>query len=89
MNHSDSCQDKSFVVADPGARLRRDDNRMAFALGPGGQFRSIPQGSTVRMPEVQVAQAGSQRSIVFGRAASADGGQVLGWTSTRNLEGSS
>jgi hypothetical protein len=60
---------------------------MAFMQGPSGGFRTIPLGHEVRITAVQVVQVASQHSIVFGRAQSADGGQALGWTSTRNLEG--
>lgn len=86
MSHAESFLDKTFTVADPDARVRRDDDLMAFLPLPGGGFRSIPRGSVIRITEVRVAEAGSQARIVFGRAASADGQQVLGWTSTRNLE---
>ncbi|OUL99991.1 M15 family metallopeptidase [Variovorax sp. JS1663] len=87
MDAAESFKDKTFVVSDPDARLRRDDDLMAFALAAGGQVRTIPQGSQVRITEIRVVEAGSQSIIVFGRAASADGIQALGWTSTRNLDG--
>ena len=86
MSNADSYKDKTFVVVDPDARLRRDDNLMAFAPAQGGEFRIIPKGSEVKIIETRIVEAGSRRSIIFGRAASADGSQVLGWTSTRNLD---
>ena len=87
MNFAESFRDKTFVVVDPDARIRRDDDLMAFVPGAGGGFQAIPKGTKVKIVEVKVAEAGSRSSIVFGRATSLDGARVLGWTSTRNLEG--
>lgn len=87
MSLSDSYLDKTFTVVDPDARIRRDDDPMAFVTTAGGGFATIPRGTTVRITEVKVAEAGSQRTIVFGRATAAAGGPVFGWTSTRNLDG--
>lgn len=87
MSLAESYLDKTFVVADADARIRRDDDLMAFVTTAGGGFQTLPQGSTVRVAEVRVQEAGSQAMIVFGRTTSADGAQVLGWTSTRNFEG--
>jgi hypothetical protein len=84
---AESYRGKSFVVVDPDARIRRDDDLMAFVPAGNGRFRTIPAGSQVQITEVKVMPAGSRTNIVFGRAASADGSEILGWTSTRNLEG--
>lgn len=87
MNFAESFRGKIFVVVDTDARIRRDDDLMAFVSVPGGGFRIIPEGTKVQIVEVKVAETGSRSSIVFGRATSIDGAQVFGWTSTRNLEG--
>lgn len=87
LSQDESYLDKTFVVSDPDARVRRDNDLLAFVQDPGGQFRTIPKNSKIRITEVRLVEAGSQHSIVFGRAASVDGTQVLGWTSTRNLAG--
>lgn len=82
-----SFRDKTFVVVDSDARIRRDDDVMAFVHTTGGGFQVISKGTKVKIVEVKVAETGSRSSIVFGRATSVDGTRVLGWTSTRNLEG--
>lgn len=87
MSLSDSYLDKTFVVVDADARIRRDDDLMAFVRTPGGGFLTLPPGTEVKVVKVQVVEAGSQRKIVFGRCTSADGSRIFGWTSTRNLDG--
>lgn len=87
MSFAESFRDKTFVVVDPDARIRRDDDLMAFVHTTGGGFQVIAKGTKVKIVEVKVAETGSRSSIVFGRATSVDGTGVLGWTSTRNLEG--
>ncbi|WP_326542402.1 M15 family metallopeptidase [Pseudorhodoferax sp.] len=87
MDIAESFRDKTFVVDDPDARIRREADLMAFETDAAGRIRTIAQGTVVRIVEVKVAEAGSRSSIVFGRAASADGAQLLGWSSTRNLRG--
>lgn len=86
MSIEESFRDRTFVVSDPDARIRRDDDPMAFVPVAGG-FKAIPQGTTVRITDVKLAEVGSRSRMVLGRAASADGAQVFGWTSTKNLEG--
>ena len=88
MNVAESFREKVFVVADPDARIRRDDDLMAAVAAPGGGFRTIPDGTQVRIADVKLLEAGSRSTIIFGRATSVDGTQVFGWTSTRNLKGS-
>lgn len=87
MNFAESFRNRVFVVVDQDARLRRDDDLMAFMVDASGGFRVIPPGTKVKIVEVKIAETGSRSSILFGRATSVDGAQVLGWTSTRNLEG--
>ena len=87
MSFAESYRDKTFVVGDADARIRRDEDVMAFLPAIGGHFQTIPRDTEVRVVEVKVAEGGSKSSIVFGRATSADGSQVFGWTSTRNLAG--
>jgi hypothetical protein len=87
MNFAESFRDKTFVVVDSDARVRRDEDLMAFVPATADRFQTIPKGTRVNLVEVKVAEVGSRSSIVFGRAISVDGTQVFGWTSTRNLEG--
>lgn len=84
MNFAESFGDKTFVVVDSDARIRRDEDLMAFVLDTGNRFQMIPKGTKLKIVEVE---AGSRSDIVFGRATSVDRTQVFGWTSTRNLEG--
>ncbi|WP_431286083.1 M15 family metallopeptidase [Roseateles chitinivorans] len=88
MSLEESFRDRTFVVDDPDARIRSDDDLMAFVAIPGSGFKKIAKGTSVRILEVRLEEAGSKKRIVFGRAAATDGGDVLGWTSTRNLAGS-
>ncbi len=87
MSLFESYRDKTFIVDDADARVRRDNDLMAFVPAAAGHFQTIPKGTVVKIVEIEVAEGGSQRSIVFGRAASSDGSRVFGWTSTRNLAG--
>lgn len=87
MSLEESFRDRTFVVDDPDARIRRDDDLMAFVPSPGGGFKTIAKGTSVTIVAVKLEEAGSKKRIVFGRAAAAAGGDVLGWTSTRNLAG--
>ncbi len=87
MSFAESFRSKTFVVVDPDARIRRDDDLMAFVPAASGGFQTIPKGTKVKIVEVKIAEAGSRSSIVFGRATSVDGTQVFGWTSSRNLGG--
>lgn len=87
MNLAESFRGKTFVVVDSDARIRRDEDLMTFLLDAGGHFQTIPKGTKVKIVEVRVVEAGSRSNIVFGQATCADGNQVFGWTSTRNLDG--
>ncbi len=87
MNFAESFRSKTFDVVDSDARIRRDDDLMAFAQDSGGQFKTIAKGTPVKIVEVKVVEAGSRSRIVFGRATSVDGTNTYGWTSTRNLLG--
>lgn len=87
MNSAESFSEKTFLVVDPDARIRRDDDLIQFRRDAGGRFQTIPQGTPVKIAEVKTAEAGSLRSIIFGRATSVDGARVYGWTSTLNLQG--
>jgi hypothetical protein len=73
MSIAESFKDKTFVVEDSDARIRLDQDLMAFAMDAGGRFKTIPKDTRMRIVEVKVAEAGSQRNIVFGRAMSEDG----------------
>ncbi|WP_284614373.1 M15 family metallopeptidase [Aquabacterium humicola] len=87
MNAAESFRDRSFLVVDPDARIRRPEDLMAFALDAGGRFQTIPKGTQVRIDAVKVVETGSRSNIVFGHATSVNGNRLFGWTSTRNLEG--
>jgi len=87
VNHAESFRDKTFVVVDGDARIRRDADLMAFVLDPAGRFVTIPPGTGVKIVEVTRVETGSKSGIVFGHATSVDESQVFGWTSTRNLDG--
>lgn len=87
MSANESFRGKTFVIEDPDARIRRDDDLIAFLRDTSGRFQTIPQGTVVRIAEVKVHETGSRSSIVFGRATTADESRVFGWTSTRNLRG--
>ncbi len=87
MNVRESFREKSFVVVDEDARVRNDDDLLSFALDAHGKFLKIPPGTDVKIDRVKVVEVGSRSTIVFGRATSVDGAHVIGWTSTRNLDG--
>jgi hypothetical protein len=87
MSVAESFRDKTFVIEDADARIRRDDDLIAFALDANGRVKTIPKGTSIRIAEVKAVETGSSSVIVFGRATSVDTHQVYGWTSTRNLRG--
>jgi hypothetical protein len=81
MTVAESFRDKTFVVADPDARIREAGDLAALTTA------TVPKGARVRIAEVRVLETGNKSSIVFGRAVSEDGATEFGWTSTRNLDG--
>jgi hypothetical protein len=97
MSRTESYADKTFIVADADARLRKPNNLMEFErftaadpLPAGeqvGNFKRIAKGTTVKVDKVKVVPTGSSGSIVFGHCLSPDGTTELGWTSTRNFDG--
>ena len=60
---------------------------MQFVLATGGGFKTIPEGTQVKINEIKIAETGSSSSIDFGRATSLDASEAFGWNSTRNLKG--
>ncbi|MDP1750613.1 MAG: M15 family metallopeptidase [Acidobacteriota bacterium] len=72
---------KSFVVSDSDARIR-DPNNLA-AVTP----KVILKGTKVLVTEVKTLPTGSKSRMVFANTTSESGSDV-GWTSTRNLQGS-
>ena len=93
MTVSQSYLDKTFLVNDGDARIRRDGNLVDFVLyaageplPPGrrvGDPKIIPKGTTVRAVEARVGP----NATIFARVQPTDAGApVLGWTSSRNLE---
>lgn len=96
MSRTENFADKTFVVADPDARVRKADNLMEFerftaadTLPPGeqvGNFKRIPKGTRVKVDQIKVVPTGSAGTIVFAHAL-AEEGSDLGWTSSRNFDG--
>jgi hypothetical protein len=97
VSKTDSYKDKTFLVVDPDARIRKTDDIMHYETytaadppPPGeqiGGFMRIPKGESVRVDEIKVVPTGAKASIIFARVLSSDGTKVLGWTSTRNFRG--
>ena len=54
MSLEESYRDRTFVVDDPDARIRRDDDLMAFVPSPGGGFKTLAKGSSVKIVEVRL-----------------------------------
>lgn len=89
--------DKIFTVSDPDARLRKPGELMTFltyaqgeSLPAGakiGDIKRIPDGTKVKIDDIELQRTGTNGSIVFGHAMSTDGKSEFGWTSTRNLAG--
>lgn len=52
MSFSESYRDKTFVVDDADARIRRDEDLMAFVPVTGEHFQTIPKGTAVQIVEV-------------------------------------
>jgi hypothetical protein len=97
MSRTESYTDKTFIVSDADARLRKPNNLMAFERDtaadplPRGEqaanFKRITKGTKVKVDRVKVVPTGSSGAIVFGHCLSTDGTTELGWTSTRNFDG--
>jgi len=97
MSKSNSYLDKTFVVTDPDARIRKPGDLMTFqvytaadVLPPGeriGSFKRISQNTEVKVDDIEIQLTGSSGLIVFGHAMSTDGRQEYGWTSVRNFRG--
>jgi hypothetical protein len=82
----ESYKNRRFKVVDPDARLRRAGDLMAFEVDAAGAFKTIAIGSVIRVDRVESLPMGAKGQILFARALAEDG-SVIGWTSTRNLEG--
>jgi hypothetical protein len=97
MTRTRSYTDKTFIVADPDARIRKSGNLLEFeTYGPGdplpagekiGNIKRIPRKERVKVDKIKLVPTGSSGSIVFGHVWSPDGAVEYGWTSTRNLDG--
>lgn len=93
----ESFRAKTFLVADPDAGIRNDDNLLTYeTYQPGddrppgtqlGDKKLVAQGTRLCVTEVRVMMTGSKSKTIFARATAADGAAALGWTSTRNLDG--
>lgn len=66
---------KTFVIADPEARIRQDDDLLSYVM-EGGKPRLIPQGTEIKVADTQVLK----ESSVFVRA------ETWGWTAANNLK---
>ncbi|CAN7649318.1 M15 family metallopeptidase [Mesorhizobium sp. LjNodule214] len=86
--------DKTFVVENPDARIRRDDDLHSFvtlsaseaALAGGnvGDFKRIPVDTKIRVLGTRIGPNG----VVYVQAATdANPPTTIGWTSSRNLRG--
>ena len=80
-----SYREKTFVVDNSDARLRRADDVSAFVLRPDGAIKTIAPGSSIRISDVRTTPAGSKSVNLFVLARSADNATELGWTSGNNL----
>ena len=97
MNNTNSYLDKTFVVIDSDARIRKPGKLMEFqkytaeeVLPAGaqvGDFKRIPMNTTVKVDDVEIVRTGSSGAIVFAHTLSTDGTTEYGWTSTRNFRG--
>jgi hypothetical protein len=96
MAYFESYRDRQFLIDDPDARIRHDEDLMTFkryaegdVLPPGaavGSFAIIPKGTFVGINEIRIIPTGSTAISVFVLAEMRDG-RTLGWTSARNLSG--
>ena len=96
-NRAESYLGKTFLVVDADARIRSAANLIAYErYGVGdqlpfgakiGDFRRIAPNTPVIVDDIEVVSTGSDGSIVFAHALSADAEEVFGWTSTRNMQG--
>lgn len=87
--------DREFNVIDPDARIRRDDNLLAFAryqaqdtLPSGtsvGDFKLIAKDTFVRVSDIKILPSGSKSKKVFVLARSLDKSVTFGWTSSVNF----
>lgn len=82
---AESYREKTFLVEDSDARLRRADDVNAFVTKPDGGIKTIPPGSSIRIDDVRTTPAGSKAVNIFVLAKSADSATELGWTSANNL----
>lgn len=87
MANAESYVGKTFVVADPDARLRDPDDLSVFLRGADGEPAVIPLGTRVSARQVRIRPRGAKKADLFALAFAANGGGELGWTSTRNFAG--
>ena len=82
MSRTESYADKTFIVADGDARLRKANNliefeRLRLRTAAGGQagrkFQAHRQGHEGKVDRVKVVPTGSSGAIVFGHCLSTDG----------------
>lgn len=83
---AESYKGKTFTVADPDARLRKQGALHDYVTKADGSFALIPLGSKIRIDAVEIVPAG-EKIILYVRALAAAGGAALGWTSSVNIEG--
>jgi hypothetical protein len=85
--NSQSYKGKTFTIVDPFARLRTAGALNEFVTKVGGDFATIPKGTTIAIDAVETTAAGAKAVNVYAHALSADGATVFGWTSSANIAG--
>ncbi|HEX8238702.1 MAG TPA: M15 family metallopeptidase [Allosphingosinicella sp.] len=85
--NSESYKGKTFTVADPDARIRKDGALHEYETGPDGGFIVIPKGTKIRIDAVEVVPAGAKAVVLYAHALSADSAATLGWTVASNIQG--
>ncbi len=86
MSRVESFRQRSFLVEDPDARIRKAGDLMEFDAKAGGGFMVIPKGTKVRVDEVSLVGIGTKTVMIFARALDLQG-VPLGWTSAGNFRG--
>lgn len=86
--NSESYKGKTFLIANPDARLRKPDALDQFLTDAAGTLLKIANGATIKIDAVEtVPTAPGARTVrLFGHALAADGSE-LGWTSAVNVAG--
>lgn len=97
MSMAESFRDKTFLIDDADARIRKDNDLLSSAVyGPGdvlppgaavGKPKVIPKATKVKIAALKVVAISGSSDAVFADVSPADGGTRYGWTYTRNFKG--